>query len=83
MSIQEAVKLAIGGLSDGKLSPEEFAAMSNRKADAAITAFLEAAAKAGWRMRPDEPMGEMADYPTARVIWREMSAAAPKFELDK
>lgn len=57
--------------------------ISDKLATAAITAFLKAAAENSWHMRPDEPTGEMADYPTARVIWREMLAAAPKFEWDK
>ena len=60
MTIRERVGQAIEPLSDGKLSAEEFDARRNRKADHAITVFLEAAAEEGWRMRPDEATEEMA-----------------------
>ena len=49
----------------------------------AIEKIRAISAEQGWHMRPDEPKGEMADYPTARVIWREMCADAPPFEWDK
>ena len=61
------------------------------QADAAITAFLEAAAEDGWHMRPDEATEEMLNScPQAqsrgnvgRDRYRALRAAAPKFEWDK
>ena len=44
---------------------------SNKIADIAITAFLEAAAEQGWHMRPDE---------TAKLTYEQRHAAAPEFE---
>jgi len=49
-----------------------------------ITAFLKAAAEAGWHMRPDEATEEMIDGVTEpggiEEYYRAMQAAAPEFE---
>ena len=77
---------------DHRKTCEEFLSLTR----AAITAFLDAAAKQGWNMRPDEADGHMCNH--GAVIWREgggasinqrcgviytvMTEAAPKFEWD-
>ncbi len=57
------------------------------EADAAITAFLKAAAERGWRMARDEATPNMAikclPQNTGRVNYRTMLEAAPRFEWDK
>ena len=59
-------------------------------ATAAITAFLDAAGKQGWTMRPDEATGAMQEADMDEdgpswpwPSWRAMCAASPKFEWEK
>lgn len=62
-----------------------------KEADAAITAFLKAAAERDWRMRRIEPTADMkrvgdeavSEEKPAHYIYRAMNAAGPEFELDK
>ena len=59
---------------------------AQRITDIAIPAFLEAAARQGWHMQPDEATEEMAGVVmvgTEKFIYRAMLAAAPEFEWDK
>ncbi len=79
MSIREAVA---GALFQVWLAGDKDEFASLEAADAAITAFLEAAAKEGWRMRLDEATDEMIREGES-VVYRAMLAAAPKFEWDK
>jgi hypothetical protein len=60
--------------------------------DAAITAFLEAAAAEGWHMRPNEATAEMnfageivegGSQINSDDVYEAMFAAAPEFEWDK
>ena len=99
MNIREAVARAIYAAwwheIEGFLGDPYFGSNANLwknwlpAADAAITAFLDAAAKEGWSMYRDEAtdamleagMGE--DGPNwPEPSWRAMCAASPKFELD-
>ncbi len=94
--IQEKVALAIckdlwaKGLIDMESPPEAFLIPAYVTADAAITAFLEAAADKGWHMRPDEAAEEMVTaghgwcwLDGAPKCWRDMGKAAPPFEWRK
>ena len=72
-------------------------AFASKQAHAAITAFLDAAAKQSWQMRPDEATEQhMASFNerygkrprsakinSQRFFYRAMLTAAPKFEWDK
>ncbi len=65
MTIREKVARAIcqdlwaKGLIDMESPPDAFLIPAYVTADAAITAFLAAAAEEGWHMRPDEATREM------------------------
>ena len=83
MSIREKVKQAMSDAYRSWGKPED----SENIVDAAITAFLEAAAEQGFRMRPDEATEEMQQTfyvaNTPMSAWRFFCKAAPKFEWDK
>ncbi len=96
MTIREIVARAIWqdlwakGLIDMELPPKHFLIPASVTADAAITAFLVAAAEQGWHMRPDEATEEMAVAGCRHENMGDMAgrygamlAASPEFEWDK
>ncbi len=80
MTIRERVAVALLDVFDRDGTP-------NESTDAAITAFLEAAAEEGWHMRPDEATADMCRAVEGHFArpsqWRAMLAAAPEFEGNK
>ena len=85
MAIRQKVTRAINAA--------RFSSAYDAPANAAITAFLEAAAEEGWRMCRDEATEEMGQQGknewwkpnngTVQDVYRAMLAASPKFEWDK
>ena len=90
MNIREAVARAIVAK---QMEQHNVRGTSLEEVDAAITAFLDAAAKQGWRMARDEATEEMVQagwegrYKAQTAlsnqgIYSAMLAVAPKFEWD-
>ncbi len=90
-SIREAVARAVVAK---QMENHDVRGTSLDEADAAITAFLEAAAEQGWHMRPDEATVKMRvaasesavqppkDGSRAQTTYGAMLAAAPPFDLE-